>query len=182
MRTSTTIENVRPSPLGAPSPVGRADARLLVQSRPAFTLLEVVIVLIIVAVLATLASLRYAGSLDRYRLDGASRRIIAEVSRAQVEARTTSASQTVRFNISGSTVAVLSADDILNSRAGRVVSLADDPYRAAMAVNGLASNVLTFNAFGDPSGGGIITLTRNGLSAAVAIDASSGRAYVLGTP
>lgn len=137
------------------------------------------IVLAIIGVVSTIGTVRYASSLKRYRVEGAVRLIIAEVDRAKVLARTTGGPQTVRFAPGSASLAVLSPDDVLNGRSGRVVRIGDAPYHAAIAVSGMAGNAVRFDAFGEPNGGGVVTISSGGLSSAVVIDPASGRAYAL---
>lgn len=178
-----TIENFRP---GTPdsSDAHRADARSWTQHRSrhrAFSLLELIVVLIITSVIAGMGVLKYSGSLTNYRLDGAAKRIMADLHSAQVLARTTSSVRAIKFNPATSSYAILSREDLAMSRAGNVVDLAAEPYHATLVVSGLSGNIVRFNGYGDPDGGGIITVATGGRSTAVILEATSGRVYVAGT-
>ncbi|MFN7020917.1 MAG: prepilin-type N-terminal cleavage/methylation domain-containing protein, partial [Phycisphaerales bacterium] len=156
-----------------------ADVRSCGSGVRAFTLVEVVTVLVIVGLVSAIGTVRYSSSLNRYRAEGAGRLIIAEVDRAKILARTTGSAHTVRFAPGSASLAVLSAEDVLSSRPGRVVSIGGAPYHATIAVSGMAGNAVMFDAYGEPNGGGVVTISSGGLTSAVIIDPASGRAYAL---
>src|SRR5438552_17658151 len=68
----------------------------------AFSLVELMLVMAIIAVVAAIAMPRYSASLARYRADMAARRIVAALALAQAKARATSSSQTITFTAGGS--------------------------------------------------------------------------------
>ncbi len=63
-----------------------------------FTLVELIVVLGIMAIVSMVALPRYTGAMARYRADAAARRIAADLTLAQAEAR--QASQSRRFRVS----------------------------------------------------------------------------------
>jgi len=65
----------------------------------AFSLIEVVLVLSLLAVVAAIAIPRYAASLSHYRLDAAARRVAADLALARQRAKTTGTSQPVAFAV-----------------------------------------------------------------------------------
>ena len=67
-------------------------------ARAGFSLLELVIVLAIVATLATIAAPRYGASLAAYRVESAARRIVADLALARSMARTENRRVIVKFD------------------------------------------------------------------------------------
>jgi len=180
---SFMIENVCP---GTPDFSGarRADARSWKHHRSrhrAFSLLELIVVLIITSVIAGMGLLKYSGSLTNYRLDAAVKRIIADIQSAKVMARTTSSVRAIKFYPATSSYAILSREDLALSRVGTVVELAAQPYHSTLVVSGLSANIVRFNGYGDPDGGAIIIVATGGRSNAVILEATSGRVYVAGS-
>src|SRR4051812_31276460 len=93
----------------------------------AFSLVEMTLVIATIAVLAAIGIPRYADAINRYRVDMAAKRIVADLALARSSARASGAGQVVDFATpaNGYTMAGLAAPD---GRAGSyVVRLGDDP-------------------------------------------------------
>lgn len=146
----------------------------------AFSLLELVIVLAIMAVVSTMGILRYANSLSRYRVQSACARLIADLGTARAQARTTSSSRTVRFVTASGTYEVYTSAQMVAAKPGTVVDLADNPYRASMRLVGLVGDSISFDGRGEGNAGCIVVLTSGPAEAAVVIEPGFGRAYVAG--
>lgn len=126
----------------------------------AFSLFELVLVLAIMGIMAGIAAPRYARSLARYRADMAARRIAADITLAQSRARSTSSSQTIRFDVNGGQYSIPGMADPDTRTGTYTINLADEPFRAALGTvnfNGNAS--LNFNGYGDPSTSGSLTVS-----------------------
>ncbi|MEO1279193.1 MAG: prepilin-type N-terminal cleavage/methylation domain-containing protein, partial [Planctomycetota bacterium] len=67
-------------------------------SRHAFTLVELIVVLVIISAVAGLALPAYGSALARYRLDAAAYDLSRELDRAATHARATSTTVTIRFD------------------------------------------------------------------------------------
>jgi len=71
-------------------------------ARSAFTIVEAVMVMVILAIFGIIAVPRYAAFTATEQLEGAARRITADLSLAQRQAKRSSASQTVTFDVTKS--------------------------------------------------------------------------------
>lgn len=131
--------------------VGRAYPRCR-----AFSLVELTVVLVLIGVLAALAAPRFANASSHRRAESAADRIIADFRYAQERARATSADYTIRFETGHSYV--LFSDDKNHSRS---TDLSEEPYGVSYTYKLMDSDTsITFNGFGVPSTGGLITVTR----------------------
>src|ERR1051325_1664892 len=168
----------RPTP-----PTSRSRAVLA----PAYTLIELVMVMAIMCILAAMAAPRLGDSLARQRADGASNRIVSDLAYARALARMTSSSVTVTFDPSRNKYTIPSASDpLLNTPAPYVVNLAASPYSANL-LGGAAASVsvatpltgntntfsITFDGFGEPSTTGWIVIKSGGWLREVSLDSSA---------
>lgn len=120
-----------------------------------FSLLELALVVLMIAVLGALAAPRFANASARQRLEAAQRRVVADLHYAQTLAKSKSDTYTARF----------AADNTLTlvDPAGVTVAVTDYsamPYEVEItAALGDAGTDMVFNGFGHPSTGGSVTLT-----------------------
>ena len=155
----------RPAPCGL-SPV----------ASPAFSLVELTIVLAIVVIVSSLALPRYWSSVARYRVDLAARRLAADLNLAQTHARTTGQFRNVVFS-PGTAIYVLSEETAFNGGNGaQTVDLNADPYLISFgsisATDG--GRRVTFDGFGQPAQGLTVTLLSSGHQRTVSVDQNSG--------
>ena len=128
-------------------------------TRPAFTLVELVMSLAIVAMFSAVAVPRYGSLIARHRLQGATRRVMADLSLAARRAKLTSASQTVAFEVGANAYSV---GDIMDpdhpSRPYRTV-LDEAPYDATIVSADFGGDAdLVFNGYGVPDSNGLIII------------------------
>lgn len=171
---------IRPHASPAPRLVARrAD---LVSGGPrAFSLIELVVVVTIMAIVTTIGALRYGSALTRYRAEAACLRLVADLRLAQTMARSTSSRRTVRFDTTRAVYQILTDDEIAASKPGIEVSLAADPYGAQMRVDGLPGKALSFDGRGEGNQGAVVVLTVGAAEKAVILEPNFGRAYVAGS-
>jgi type II secretory pathway pseudopilin PulG len=142
-------------------------------------LVEVMLVVLILAVLASIALPRYAGALARYRAETAARRIVADLELAQAKARTGSASQAIAFDVARNSYAIEGMADLNKLTQAHAVSLASPPYQATLTQAALGNDArLVFNGYGVPDSGGTVAVRCGSVSKTVSIDATTGRATV----
>src|SRR5690349_12774102 len=87
------------------------------RSRPsfAFSLIELVLVIAIIAVVGAIALPRYSNSLHNYRATLAAKRIATDLQMAQFRARALSTTRTVAFTVTGSTYQIAGESDLTKS-------------------------------------------------------------------
>jgi prepilin-type N-terminal cleavage/methylation domain-containing protein len=157
----------RPHPIrprALPSATSRADSVFNLgrtsSPRPAFSLIELIIVLVVLAVVSTIAMVRYSSSLAQYRLVITTDKIVADLEWAKARARTTSSEREVRFNALANGYGVPSEPLRPNSSSRYLVDLTQEPYRSKLVSASFgALNSVTFNAFGLPDRAGTIRVS-----------------------
>ena len=141
----------------------------------AFSLIELMLVVAIMAVFAAMAAPRYTDALHRYRADAAARRVAADLTMAQSKARSLATSRSVVFNVSGKSYQVPNEADLNLSGSAYTVNLGTTPYYVAIGTvsfNGNAS--VTFNGYGVPDNAGSVQVTAGSVVRTISIDSASG--------
>lgn len=143
----------------------------------AFSFLEVLFVISILALLAGLATPRFANALAQRRLEGATRQLMADLSYAKRRARLSSKPQTIKISSLSRQYTIVGLIDPDRPARAYSVSLADEPYGVtALAADFGGDAELIFNGHGDPDSGGTITIEVGGLSTVLTIDPDTGLA------
>lgn len=150
----------------------------------AFTLVEVIVVLVIIGVLAAISLPRFAAFYSHRRMQLVVRKIVADLAYAQHLARLKGANQKVSFAISSDMYELKGVQDLDHPGQEYRVTLSDEPYVAQItsADFGGDSN-LEFNLYGVPDSGGTIVVERGSHGFRLTIDAETGEVTVteLGT-
>lgn len=149
----------------------------------AFTLIELVLVIAAIAVLSAIAVPRYSSSMNRYRVELAVKRVLADFALARSTARASANGQVVDFSTpsNGYTFTSLAAPD---GRSGDyTVNLADDPYKVKISSVKFgtatpAATSVTFTRFGQPTLDGLIVISSGDYSKTIGLDSITGRAEV----
>jgi prepilin-type N-terminal cleavage/methylation domain-containing protein len=145
--------------------------------QPAFTLIELVLVLAIVTVLSAMAVPRYVGAQLRYRADAAAQRIVADLAMARSRANTTSASQAVIFTLASSQYQMPGVTDLKNQGSNYTVYLGAAPYQATLvSVDFGGTSQVTFDGYGVPNCGGTVVIKAGDVQRTILLDANSGKA------
>ena len=158
-------------------------AGLIASRARAFSLIELVLVIATIAVLSAIAVPKYASAMNRYRVDLAAKRVVADLALARASARASGKGQVVNFAApaNGYTMAGLAAPD---GRAGDyTVRLGDEPFKCAISrvEFGSAAPFATsvrFTRYGTPEAGGGVVVSSGDYSKTVLLDPVSGRAEV----
>ena len=151
----------------------------LFRSASAFTLAEVTIVIFIIALLAAVAIPRYALAEARYRVAMAEQRILADLALAQAVAKTSSAGQSVSFNVASNNYQMTGYAGPLGGtvQSTYTVSLAADPYQATLVSASFNSTTqLTYTRFGQPSSGGTVVVQVGAYQKTITVDPNTGKA------
>lgn len=144
-------------------------------TRTGFTITEVVIVLTLIAITATIAVPRYDGAVARYRADLAARRIVQDIDLARAQARATSGTTAIVFDAAGHGYTLVNVADIHHRDGPYTVHLNASPYHARLKTVKIANGTrIRFNAYGMPSDNAAIALGVGGESRVVRVDAQTG--------
>jgi len=142
----------------------------------AFTILELVMVLVALALLAAVAAPRYASSLANYHVDAAARRVAADLAFVQAQARATSKSQTITFNQSGLKYQVSGLSGLDNRTGGYSVDLSADPYcLTGLTAKFAGKKQITFDQYGTPDNAGTVSVAVGTTTKTVTLDAATGK-------
>jgi type II secretory pathway pseudopilin PulG len=132
----------------------------MLRSRPivptdAFSVIELVLVLVIVALLAAIAIPRVGGSIARERADAAAARVAADLALARNRARTTSQSVTVLFDTTQETYRLVGVADPTRPGSEYRIDLAGEPYLSDLVSADFGGDAtIVFDIYGVPDSGG----------------------------
>lgn len=157
-----------------------------------FSLFELVLVLVVMAILASIGLSRFSGSSRRQGLDAAARRLVADFDLARQNAVASGKSGTVTFDKPAASYSVDGVADLNDPALAYRVALGREPYAITIRgldLDGAGGSVLTFDGYGRPVRSGSATesvlkvvLADGTASLQVGVDLATGRAYVGTTP
>ena len=100
--------------------------------RRAFSLIELVMVLMIVGIVAAIALPRYFNAIARYRMQAAALRVVADLQLARASARTQGEARTVTFDLSGGALTVSNITPLNRPDAVYRTDFSAEPYRVSL--------------------------------------------------
>jgi type II secretory pathway pseudopilin PulG len=137
------------------------------------------IVLAVLAILATIAIPKFGGSISRNRLDAAARRVRIDLDGARDLARRTSQSVRVRFSAGSHAYVYDGVASVDRPAETYRIELAREPYCAAIdAVDFGGDGDVVFDGFGTPDSGGTIVLRCGTSTRTIKLEAATGVAVV----
>ena len=140
-----------------------------------FSLVELVVVMMLIAVAAAIAMPRYARSIQHYRVDAAARQVAHQLDFAQRQARATGKSVTVTFDTTGHSVQLLDSDSLLTND----TQLDEPPFQAALTAVVVANGgTLSFDGYGQANTTVTLTLAVGDLIRTVTLDTTTNKARV----
>ena len=158
------------------------------RKRPRFgvTLVELTVSIMILGILAAVASPIYSNSLLRYRVEVTAQRISQDIVQTQRVARQTNSTRTITFTAIDHSYVINGINSMDHTSQPYKVLVNESPYRAqfsslvtaAMPATQLASLTLTFNRFGMPDQGISVTVTAGIMQKRVDVAPTSGRVSV----
>jgi prepilin-type N-terminal cleavage/methylation domain-containing protein len=144
-----------------------------------FSLLELVLVMVIIAVIAAIAVPRYSSAASRYRVETAARRVVADLALAQARAKALSSSQTVAFAVGTSQYQIVGMTDPDHGSSTYTVRLGDDPYRVMLqSVDFGGRSQVTFDAYGTADSNGAVVVRAGATQRTVVLDVNTGKAVM----
>jgi prepilin-type N-terminal cleavage/methylation domain-containing protein len=159
----------------------RRNARFLAsRSHSAFTILELVIVLMIVGILGAAAVPTFFRTLEQQRLESAARRLKQDLEQVRQTARTKSKTESLTFT--GATTYTLSADVQGLDRKNQTyaVDLSAAPYNVSdisTANLGVPAKV-TFDGYGATTANGTVVMQMGGYKRVLTLNPSTGQAAI----
>jgi prepilin-type N-terminal cleavage/methylation domain-containing protein len=137
---------------------------------PAFTAIELLLVMAIIATFAAIAIPRISNVLNRQRADQSGQRIASDISRVAALARSTSRTWTITFARSAARYTV-TGTDASGAPVTWTVQLAEEPYLCKMsAVEFGVDQALTISGHGTVSESGSVELTAGTATTVVSVD------------
>lgn len=151
-------------------------------AHPAFSLVELVLVLAIMGVLAAVAAPKYSAAIANYRVKLAAHRVASDVALTQAAAKASSASRVMAFNTVTHRYTVSGVAALDGKSGGYAVALASEPYSVAIKTltftNAGAGGALTFDGYGVPNGGLTLVLSYGTYTRTMVVDQATGIATV----
>ncbi len=146
-----------------------------------FSLVELTLVSLIIGILAASAVPRYLSAHARFRVDGAAKRIAADLNYARQVAMDRGTPATVTYDTAASQYEVDAPNPIGYDDTYQVnLAATDYPVRLVSADFG-GDVFVTFDFFGIPTSGGLITVSSESLTKTIVLDAVTGIAKVQGS-
>lgn len=151
----------------------------------AFSLTEVVAVVMITAIIAAIAVPRFSGALARQRLEAAANRIAADLTVARRHAVLTNTPQTVTFNVDDDNYVHAGMKNLKTGSSDYTVDLAAEPYGVRLVYADLTSasesagdTAVVFDIYGMPDSGGWIGVAVAKSYLWIGVNADTGRTEI----
>lgn len=153
--------------------------RNAVDKRRAFSLLELILVMAIMATFAAIAAPRYGLALARHRADLAARRVSADLCQAQSYAKTTSVACTVTFFAATETYQLLNVPSLDGRPGDYTVALSAHPYQAnIVSADFDGGSQVVFDGWGSPDHGGTIVVAVGAEQRTITVDGDTGQVSI----
>ncbi len=152
---------------------------MLTERHAGFTLLDLMMAMAVIAIVAAIATPRYANALTRYRAEAAARRVAADLALARQTAKSTSSSRTVQFDAADDSYVISNVRELDTAGTMYRVQLQDPPYQAQIVSVDLGGDwEITFDGFGIPDSGGFVIVQAGDYQYTIVVDPETGAAEV----
>ena len=139
--------------------------------RYAFTLIELMVVLLIVAIMAAVAAPKYAESLASFRLQGVAQRIAADIRQARRYAQQNCTTQAINFDTATNSYTLTGVNDVDRRSRTYQFSLASPEYECELvSANFNSTAILSFDIYGRPVNTGTIVVRSGNLTQTLSVD------------
>ena len=133
-------------------------------------------VTVIIGVLSSIAFPRYAEFVSNQQLEAAARKVMADLAYAQREARQSSASRTVTFNVAQSQYTLLGVAHPDHPSQAYVSRLGDEPFRARIVSASFGGDAnLIYNGYGTPDSSGTLVIAVGSRQTTISVDTGMGK-------
>lgn len=141
--------------------------------RCAFSVFELVIVIMVMGILGSVAIPTFFDSLLLHRIESAARRLKADLELARTQARLTSSNQTVTF--ANSVYTLSNTKSLDRPHLTYAVNLKKEPFLLDSATANFSNaTVITFDGYGTPSSGGTVVLNVKNYQCTVTLNGTTG--------
>ncbi|MCC6661166.1 MAG: hypothetical protein IT437_09800 [Phycisphaerales bacterium] len=140
-------------------------------------------VLVIIVTFAAIAVPRYAGSLVRYRVDSAARRVAADLAYARAAARSASSPRTVTFAVASDRYGIAGVTAAGHRSGAYSINLGDEPYRASLTSADFGGDPsVVFSGYGVPDSGGTVVVKGGAVTRTITLSAATGTVTITDGP
>jgi len=150
----------------------------MVQIR-AFSLLELMMVLMIMGMAAAIAMPRYAESMARYRAAAAAQRLEADLEWARERAKLISENVTITVDVEANTLVIAALAGLDDPSRAYVTDLNNQPYQADIVAATFGGETdVVFDGYGAPGSGGTIVVRAGEVTMNVVLNADTGEVEI----
>ena len=147
--------------------------------RAGFTLIDMVVTVLLLAILTAVAAPKFSASLNRMRVESAAKRIRADLRLVRQKAISRSSTETIQFSTVSNNYTIPGMDDLNHPGQAYTVSLTIYPYNAAIVSASLGGDSdLQFDRYGQSDSGGTITVQSGSYQQTVTVNADTGKATI----
>lgn len=133
-------------------------------------------VMVIIGVLSSIAFPRYAEFVSNQKLEAAARKVMVDLAYAQREARQSSASRTVTFNVAQSQYTLTGVAHPDHPAQTYVVKLGNEPFGARIVSASFGGDAnLIYNGFGTPDSSGTLVIAVGSRQTTISVDSGMGK-------
>lgn len=133
-------------------------------------------VMVTLGILGMIAMPRYAAFTATEQVEGAARRLSGDLSLAQRQARRTSASQTITFNVAQSRYQLVGMNHPDHPSRSYEICVRDEPYRARIVSASFGGDAtLVYDGFGKPDSGGQVVIAVGAYQKTIQVDGGTGK-------
>ena len=144
-----------------------------------FSLPEVVCVVVIIGTLAAIAAPRFSNSLALQHVEAAARRLVADLTLAQRQAKSSDASQKVRFDPAAGEYSLVGMPHPDHPAREYGVSLQEEPYSTILVSADFGGDQeIIFDVFGVPDSAGSVVIQVGNHVRTIVVNADTGKASV----